>query len=380
MPFIELRDVCKSFGKTEVVKDLSLEVHKGEFLSFLGGSGCGKTTTLRMIAGFEEASSGSIFIDGRDMANVPPRKRRLGMVFQNYALFPNMDVAGNIAFGLKVAGVKGDAARSRIAEMLSLIGMEGYGHRYPRELSGGQQQRVALARAIAARPEALLLDEPLSALDAKIRQKLREDIRSIQKKLGMTMLYVTHDQEEALSISDRVAVMCAGRIEQLGSPSEIYDSPATPFVASFIGSLSVLPAQIIDPEAGLVLFDGRILRAGFLDAREWGDGAPIKEGDPCSLSLRPEAISLSPASAADNVIPAQVEAVKFLGSIVRLVVWSGGARLFVDSFNDPLRSLPQAGDRVELCFPPAACRLRRAKSCEPLDPLPAEKVETLLRP
>jgi putative spermidine/putrescine transport system ATP-binding protein len=350
MAFIELRDVRKSFGKTEVVKNLSLEVRKGEFLSFLGGSGCGKTTTLRMIAGFETPSSGSIFIDGEDMENVSPRKRKLGMVFQNYALFPNMDVAGNIAFGLRVAGTKGKAANSRVAEMLDLIGLDGYGRRYPRELSGGQQQRVALARAIAVEPEALLLDEPLSALDAKIRQRLRDDIRSIQKKLGMTMIYVTHDQEEALSISDRVAVMQGGRIEQLGAPSEIYDNPATAFVATFIGSLSSLRCEVADAAAGLLLVDGRTLRAvPPLDA---------SPGETYSLSLRPESITLSPSSAEDNILVGEVEAVKFLGSIVRLIVRSCGQAVFVDSFNDPRRSLPEPGEDVKLCFPPEACRLR----------------------
>jgi putative spermidine/putrescine transport system ATP-binding protein len=361
MAFIELRNVRKSFGKTEVVKDLSLEVKKGEFLSFLGGSGCGKTTTLRMIAGFETPSSGSIFIDGEDMEGVSPRKRKLGMVFQNYALFPNMDVSGNIEFGLRVVGTKGKAAKARVVEMLDLIGLDGYGHRYPRELSGGQQQRVALARAIAVEPEALLLDEPLSALDAKIRQRLRDDIRSIQKKLGMTMIYVTHDQEEALSISDRVAVMQGGRIEQLGAPSEIYDSPATAFVATFIGSLSSLRCEVADAAAGLLLVDGRILRAvPPLDVT-----AP---GEIYSLSLRPESITLSPSSAEDNILVGEVEAVKFLGSIVRLVVRSCGQAVFVDSFNDPRRSLPELGKEVKLCFPPEACHLRpsRPATCVPI--------------
>lgn len=366
MAFIELRDLRKSFGKTEVVKDLSLDVRKGEFISFLGGSGCGKTTTLRMIAGFETPSSGSIFIDGADMANVSPRKRRLGMVFQNYALFPNLDVEGNIDFGLSVAGVKGKAAKKRVAEMLELIGMEGYAHRYPRQLSGGQQQRVALARAIAVEPEALLLDEPLSALDAKIRQRLRDDIRSIQKKLGMTMIYVTHDQEEALSISDRVAVMQGGKIEQLGVPSEIYDNPASAFVATFIGSLSSLRCEVADAAAGLLLIDGRILRAV-----PPIDAAP---GEVLFLSLRPEAITLSPSSAEDNVLAGEVEAVKFLGSIVRLVVRSCGQAVFVDSFNDPRRAFPVPGAEVKLCFPPEACHLRPSHPAESV--LAAQEVST----
>jgi putative spermidine/putrescine transport system ATP-binding protein len=367
MAFIELRDLRKSFGKTEVVKDLSLEVKKGEFLSFLGGSGCGKTTTLRMIAGFETPTSGSIFIDGEDMEGVSPRKRKLGMVFQNYALFPNMDVFGNIEFGLRVAGTKGKSAKKQVDEMLDLIGLDGYGHRYPRELSGGQQQRVALARAIAVEPEALLLDEPLSALDAKIRQRLRDDIRSIQKKLGMTMIYVTHDQEEALSISDRVAVMRDGRIEQLGAPSEIYDNPATSFVATFIGSLSSLRCEVADAAAGLLLVGGRILRAAApLDAAT---------GEIYSLSLRPESITLSPSSAEDNILAGEVEAVKFLGSIVRLIVRSCGQAIFVDSFNDPRRPLPEPGEDVKLCFPPEACHLRSAYATASV-PAVAEEIST----
>jgi putative spermidine/putrescine transport system ATP-binding protein len=351
MGFIELRDVCKSFGKTEVVKDLSLEVRKGEFLSFLGGSGCGKTTTLRMIAGFEAQSSGSVLIDGEDMDGVSPRERRLGMVFQNYALFPNLDVAGNIDFGLRIQGLRGAAAKKRTVEMLELIGMADYGRRYPRELSGGQQQRVALARALAVRPEALLLDEPLSALDAKIRLRLREEIRDIQRKLGITTLYVTHDQEEALSISDRVAVMREGRIEQIGSPSEIYDRPATPYVASFVGSLNAIRCEAADPSAGTILLGGRVLRTG--------SALPSSFGRDLVLSLRPEAMRLVGSSekfdSGDNLIEGRVEDRKFHGSTVRLVVSVADTRLMVDSFNDPRRALPETGAVVSLAFAPEAC-------------------------
>ena len=207
MGFIELQGISKSFGHNLVVRDLSLSIGKGEFVSLLGGSGCGKTTTLRMIAGFETPSDGKILIDGSDMAEIPPSKRKLGMVFQNYALFPNMTVRKNIGFGLRITGISKKETNSRVESMLELIHMKEFGSRYPHQLSGGQQQRVALARAIAIQPTALLLDEPLSALDAKIRVKLRDDIRAIQQKLGITTIYVTHDQEEALSISDRVAVM-----------------------------------------------------------------------------------------------------------------------------------------------------------------------------
>jgi putative spermidine/putrescine transport system ATP-binding protein len=365
MAFIELAGVSKSFGKSEVVKKLSLEVEKGEFVSFLGGSGCGKTTTLRMIAGFEEPSAGSVRIDGRDMTSVPPRRRRLGMVFQNYALFPNMDVRANIAFGLRVEGRKRPAVDARVAEMLDLIGMADFSRRYPHQLSGGQQQRVALARAIAPEPEALLLDEPLSALDAKIRLRLRDDIRAIQRKLGMTTIYVTHDQEEALSISDRVAVMREGRIEQIGSPAEIYDHPSTPYVAAFIGTLNSLPCEAVDREAGTVLAGGSLLRTGM--ALPGGEGAAL------SLGIRPEAIRvLGPEEAfspEENRMGGRIESVKFHGSIVRLVVDSGGRRLLVDRFNDPRRALPEAGQAVALAFAAAACIVTKADAPDAASPI-----------
>jgi putative spermidine/putrescine transport system ATP-binding protein len=231
-PFLSIQHVRKSFGATTVVEDFNLDVERGEFVSFLGPSGCGKTTVLRMVAGFEEPSAGTIVVGGKDITRLKPNQRNVGMVFQAYALFPNLTVAQNIGFGLKVAGMpKADADR-RVAEMLDLIKLPQMGDRYPYQLSGGQQQRIALARAIAPKPKLLLLDEPLSALDAKVRVSLREEIRSIQKKLGITTVFVTHDQEEALSISDRIVVMHAGNIEQLGAPHEIYNKPATRFVAT----------------------------------------------------------------------------------------------------------------------------------------------------
>ena len=218
MAFVELTDVVKRFGKHVAVQSFTLAVEEGEFVSFLGGSGCGKTTTLRMIAGFETPTEGSIRIGGAEMVDMPPNRRGVGMVFQNYALFPNMTARQNIGFGLKVEGKTAAEIEERVAEMLDLIHMEEFAGRYPWQMSGGQQQRVALARALAVKPRVLLLDEPLSALDAKIRVRLRAEIRSIQRKLGITTIYVTHDQEEALSISDRIVVMRDGRIEQVGTP------------------------------------------------------------------------------------------------------------------------------------------------------------------
>src|SRR3954463_10197085 len=260
MTFLTLTGVQKQFGTTYAVQDFNLSAEKGEFVSFLGPSGCGKTTTLRMIAGFEVPSAGSISIDGTDVTNRPPNRRNVGMVFQSYALFPNMNVADNIGFGLRVRKRPKDQIRKRVAELLELINLPDKGGRYPYQLSGGQQQRVALARALAIEPEVLLLDEPLSALDAKIRVALRKEIRSIQRQLGITTVYVTHDQEEAMSLSDRVVVMSEGRVEQIGPPPEIYNFPATPFVASFVGTLNLLPATVVDGATAQVQIAGQQVR------------------------------------------------------------------------------------------------------------------------
>ena len=229
------------------VQDFNLEVEKGEFVSFLGPSGCGKTTTLRMIAGFEIPTTGKVTIDDVDITNKAPNQRNVGMVFQAYALFPNMTVAQNIGYGLRIRKESKPAIKKRVEEMLALIHLEQKGNSYPHQLSGGQQQRVALARALAIHPQVLLLDEPLSALDAKIRVSLRAEIRAIQRKLGITAIYVTHDQEEALSISDRIVVMYEGKIEQVGTPFEIYNFPQTAFVASFVGTLNTATAEVVDP-------------------------------------------------------------------------------------------------------------------------------------
>ena len=356
MAFIELNGLVKSFGRHEVVKGLSLSVEKGEFVSFLGGSGCGKTTTLRMIAGFETPTAGSIHIDGEDLSMVQPNKRNLGMVFQNYALFPNMTARRNIAFGLKIAGKKGHEVEARVDEMLDLIHMAEFAARYPHQLSGGQQQRVALARAIAIEPRALLLDEPLSALDAKIRVKLRDDIRDIQRKLGITTIYVTHDQEEALSISDRVAVMKDGLIEQIGAPFEIYNRPATPYVAAFIGTLNVMSATAIDPSAGILEVGGQVLSVGRrLEA---------EAGDQLRLSIRPEAFNRDEATTAawGNLLEGSVVKVKLLGSIIRLVVSVGGREISADGFNDPSLRIPGIGERVRLGVAPEAIVVSRPEA------------------
>ena len=257
MAFLEINDVSKIFGQAVAVNNFNLQVDKGELVSFLGPSGCGKTTTLRMVAGFEVPTTGRIVINGEDITYKPPNQRDVGMVFQAYALFPNMNVAGNIGFGLKIAKKPRKEIDQRVKELLTIIHMDEYGDRYPYQLSGGQQQRVALARALALSPQVLLLDEPLSALDAKIRVSLRAEIRSIQRQLGITAIYVTHDQEEALSLSDRVVVMNGGNMEQVGSPFEIYNFPKTEFVAQFVGLLNSTKAEVVDPSSNRLKLDGQ---------------------------------------------------------------------------------------------------------------------------
>jgi putative spermidine/putrescine transport system ATP-binding protein len=349
MASVSLEGVLKRFGRTTVVDSLSLEVPEGEFISLLGGSGCGKTTTLRMIAGFEAPSEGRVLIGGSDVTAVPPNRRGVGMVFQNYALFPNMSVRDNIAYGLEAARGKAAAIDARVAEMLALIHMDDLGDRFPHQLSGGQQQRVALARALAIRPRVLLLDEPLSALDAKIRVRLRSEIRAIQRQLGITTIYVTHDQEEALSLSDRVAVMKEGKIEQIGAPFEIYNRPATPFVGSFIGSLNVLSAIVLDPQGGAVSVDGQLVRTP----------SPVRApaGARVRVSLRPESVTLGAGRDGGNRLEATVSSVVFLGSIVRIVVLAGSQELLLDTFNNPRLSPPAAGAPVSVSFAPEACFL-----------------------
>jgi len=345
MAFLELNGVVKRFGRNAVVDGFTLAVQEGEFVSFLGGSGCGKTTTLRMIAGFETPTEGSIHIAGTDVVALAPNKRGVGMVFQNYALFPNMTVRRNIEFGLKVARWSPAQIASRVEEMLALIHMEELGERYPHQMSGGQQQRASLARALAVKPKVLLLDEPLSALDAKIRAMLRTEIRAIQQKTGITTIYVTHDQEEALSLSDRIVVMQTGRIEQVGTPFEIYNRPATPFVASFIGNLNILAAEVLDAAQGLLSVQGQPVRAA----------GPVHCGGQAQLSLRPEMLSLNEGVPGANSLTGTLTAVVFLGSIVRLGIRIGALDLSMDRFNTPHLALPAVGSTVSVSFPKEAC-------------------------
>jgi putative spermidine/putrescine transport system ATP-binding protein len=345
MAFLEIDDLRKSFGALAVVENFALKVEKGEFVSFLGPSGCGKTTTLRMVAGFEQPSAGAIRIDGRDVTHARPNQRGVGMVFQAYALFPNMTVAENVGFGLKVAKRPAAEIKSRVEEMLDLIKLPKLGDRYPYQLSGGQQQRVALARALAIKPQVLLLDEPLSALDAKIRVSLREEIRAVQRALNITTIYVTHDQEEALSMSDRIVVMNEGRMEQVGTPFEIYNYPRTRFVASFVGTLNVLKGTVADPEAGIIAVDGQDVTAA--------KGLPgANKGDAISVSLRPEAATLSTGAAPGgaNILRGTIEEVSFLGSVVRIRVRFKDNAVSLDTFNNPGAEPPRRGQPATVAF------------------------------
>ena len=336
--FLRIENVVKSFGTNTVVKGFDLSCGRGEFVSFLGPSGCGKTTVLRMVAGFERPTSGRIVVDGRDLTDLNPSLRQIGMVFQAYALFPNMNVAQNIAFGLTVQGRPRAEIDARVDEMLKLIGLTGLGKRFPFELSGGQQQRVALARALAPSPRMLLLDEPLSALDAKIRVSLREQIREIQRELGITTIFVTHDQEEALSISDRIVVMNAGHVEQMGQPFEIYNRPATKFVATFVGQLNTLNATVSDAGAKTVSIDGQSAAVPSLPAS-------ARSGEAIALTMRPEAVRLG-AREGDIALNGKVVEVAFLGSVIRLKVDLGGNRIDLDTFNDRATPPPALGSPV----------------------------------
>ena len=302
-PFLQLSGIAKRFGNFTALHGVDLTIQAGEFVCFLGPSGCGKTTLLRIIAGLETQSAGSIAQGGRDISRLPPAQRDYGIVFQSYALFPNLSVADNVAYGLVNRRVAKAQARSRVSELVALVGMPGSEDKFPAQLSGGQQQRIALARALATSPGLLLLDEPLSALDAIVRVHLRQEIRSLQRKLGVTTIMVTHDQEEALAVADRIVVMNEGAIEQVGTPMEVYRDPATPFVADFVGRVNVLPG--VAESGGSV----RIGASSFECRHDRAAGAAVK------IYLRPEDVLARPIGAGDsNVFEAQIEKIEFLGS------------------------------------------------------------------
>jgi len=341
MTHLALTNICKQFGETLAVSDFNLNVEKGEFVSFLGPSGCGKTTTLRMIAGFEVPTEGKVILDDVEITDKAPNQRNVGMVFQAYALFPNMSVAQNIGFGMQIHRESKAAIKQRVEEMLALIHLEKKGNSYPYQLSGGQQQRVALARALANRPQVLLLDEPLSALDAKIRVSLRAEIRAIQRKLGITAIYVTHDQEEALSISDRIVVMYEGKIEQVGTPFEIYNFPQTAFVANFVGTLNTAMAEVVDPAKRLLRIDGvQLESAEVMDDK--------RAGDKVTIAIRPERFNFVAQEMKANVLDCQIDNITFLGSVVRIQLLIGNNRFYMDTFNNPFLELPKIGDKAQI--------------------------------
>ncbi len=353
-PAISLQNVTKRFGSVMAVDAVSLDIREGEFITLLGPSGCGKTTTMRMIAGFEEPDEGQILLRGHDVVGVPPNKREVNMCFQHYALFPHMTVEENIAYSLRLRKVPKDQRHAEVGKMLEIVRLEGYENRRPGQLSGGQQQRVALARALINLPAALLLDEPLGALDVKLRKQLELELKRIQLELGTTFVYVTHDQEEALSMSDRIAVMNAGVIEQLGMPREVYDHPDTPFVADFVGVLNAVELRV-DAKDG----EDAIMR---IDDRERivmpAAGANAGAGATLLLAVRPERIGLAPgevdgagAGVGASRLTGKVAQVVYLGTLTQFHVDTRiGKRLVVHRLSDEGTAGVVEGDTVTLTW------------------------------
>lgn len=346
--YLRVRDVGKRFGAFTALDRVSIEIGRGEFVCFLGPSGCGKTTLLRIIAGLEVQSEGRIEQAGRDISTLPPAQRDFGIVFQSYALFPNLSVAANVGYGLvSRKRPKGEIA-ARVAELLALVGMPEAGEKYPAQLSGGQQQRVALARALATSPGLLLLDEPLSALDARVRIRLRHEIRQIQRRLGLTTIMVTHDQEEALGLADRIVVMNQGSIEQVGSPAEIYGQPASPFVADFVGAMNFL--------------HGTVTAAGRLQLGQQEIVAPVEgftQGSEVTLCIRPEDVQTRNVGAATpNALAVTVRGLDFLGPFCRASVEGGGLSLTADFSRNLMHDLGIAeGVELAVALPPARLRV-----------------------
>ena len=344
MARLEIQNLVKRYGDFHAVRDVSLSIADGEFLVLLGPSGCGKTTTLRMVAGFIEPTAGRVLLGGQDVTLLPPWKRNAGMVFQSYALFPHLTVAQNVAFGLEMRKIPRADIGKRVEEVLALVRLDGYGGRLPRQLSGGQQQRVALARALAIRPDVLLLDEPLSNLDAKLRQEVRVEIRELQRQLGLTTVMVTHDQEEALTMADRLVVMSEGEVRQVGSQRDLYERPANRFVAGFVGRSTFLDGTIGTP--------GHFRTSGGLELKCTGD----KTG-PAVLSLRPERveIGLVPLEGLDNRLSGTVEFVSYLGSLIDIHVrLSPADRLVVQIANREGGFSPDVGQPVHVGWPLSA--------------------------
>ncbi len=350
---IELQDIVKRFGTLEAVSHVSLEIRDGELFTLLGPSGCGKTTILRLVGGFHRADRGRVLFGDRDMTGKPPYERHIGMVFQNYALWPHMRIFDNIAYGLKLQKFSKADVRDKVAHALNLVNMKGLEQRYPGELSGGQQQRVALARALVLNPDVLLLDEPLSNLDAKIRVQVRAEIRKLQKKLAITTIYVTHDQEEALTLSDRIAVLSHGKLQQVGSPHELYEKPVNPFVADFIGINNLIPGKVTEVREGGARLGVESAVGALIGS---GDGR-LAAGQACMVSVRPEAASISPPDGPRegvNRVAASVSFPSYIGNTVRYDVDMGGILFKVDVQNPRDHHELPAGAKVTVSFPVAS--------------------------
>ena len=340
---LELKDIRKSFEKeTDVLKGISLAIGKGEFITLLGSSGCGKTTTLRIIAGLETPDGGQVFLDGKDVTSLAPEARDVNTVFQNYALFPHMNVADNIGYGLKLKKTPKEEIRRKVKEMLELVQLPGYEKRKPSELSGGQKQRVAIARALVNNPKVLLLDEPLGALDLQLRRAMQIELKRLQKKLGITFIYITHDQEEAINMSDRIAVMNEGRFEQIGSPDEIYNHPRTSYVATFVGNANILRGRAAGTENGSVLVE---LPGGIMPVDAAGE--KVKEGEEVTLAVRSENIRLDGGCG----LEAEVAEKSFAGGLLRVVLkLSDGTEVTASRYG--IDAAVQPGEKVCLSFEP----------------------------
>ena len=342
---LRVENISKSFGETQVLKGLSFEVKEGEFLTILGSSGCGKTTLLRIISGLEEADGGKLVLDGEDVTSLVPNKRAVNTVFQSYALFPHMNIYDNIAYPLRIARIPRAEIRARVEEALALVQMQGYGRRYPSELSGGQRQRIAIARAVVARPKMLLLDEPLGALDLNLRHAMQSELKKLQKTLGITFLYITHDQEEALNMSDRIAVMRDGAFVQVGTPDEIYGAPKTVYVARFLGEANILPCIYESASGGTcrVRFGD-----GVLDVR--CDGEAHRAGDSVCVAVRGETLTVS--TAVQEGFAATVTGLNFAGGVMRITLAIGKTSLVAVRYG--LDRSITLGQRVFVQIPPCA--------------------------